>query len=133
MSLGYKSFLSQLLLDVSTRNLIETKFEDDSFLNHFQQILIENSDLMNDDFFSSFNSLGIKFKRISDKLDMSNEGHSNYIINLINKTKDTISRDYPFYFELTGENFCQLSIYLSALFKNDDIDVHYQEKIVSES
>lgn len=59
---------------------------------------------------------------------MSNEGHSNYIINLINKTKDTISRDYPFYFELTGENFCQLSIYLSALFKNDDIDVHYQEK-----
>lgn len=128
LSLGYKSFLSQLLLDVSTRNLIETKFEDDSFLNHFQQILIENSDLMNDDFFSSFNSLGIKFKRISDKLDMSNEGHSNYIINLINKTKDTISRDYPFYFELTGENFCQLSIYLSALFKNDDIDVHYQEK-----
>lgn len=133
LSLGYKSFLSQLLLDVSTRNLIETKFEDDSFLNHFQQILIENSDLMNDDFFSSLNSLGIKFKRISDKLDMSNEGHSNYIINLINKTKDTISRDYPFYFELTGENFCQLSIYLSALFKNDDIDVHYQEKIVSES
>ena len=128
LSLGYKSFLSQLLLDVSTRNLIETKFEDDSFLNHFQQILIENSDLMNDDFFSSLNSLGIKFKRISDKLDMSNEGHSNYIINLINKTKDTISRDYPFYFELTWENLCQLSIYLSALFKNDDIDVHYHEK-----
>ena len=127
LSLGYKSILSKLLLDVSTRKLIETKFEDGAFLTHFQQILIENLDLLNDDFFSSLDILGIMFKSISDKLDMSNEGHSSYILKLINKTKDTVPRKYSFYFELTWKNLCQLSIYLSALFNKNDIDVHYQE------
>ena len=137
LSIGYKSYSYQYNCDNLTiksidltNKFIRSIFKNESFQNQFQLTMIEYSDLINEELFSSFQSLGIKFEKILDKLDMSNEDNRFFIISLINQVDNSNSRKNSFYFDLNWNNCIVISKYLRNLYQDVQININHPEKNV---
>ena len=137
LSLGYEKYSCQYECDDSTIKLIDftnkfikSNFKDESIQNQFQLTMIEYSDLISKELFSSFRSLGIKFKKILDKLDMSNEDNRFFIISLINQVDKSNSGKISFYFDLNWNNCIVISKYLRNLYQDVQINNNHPEKNV---
>ena len=135
LSLGYMKYSCLHECDDSTSKLIDftnkfitSNLKDESIQNQFQLTMIEYSDLISKELFSSFRSLGIKFKKILDKLDMANDYNRFFIISLINQVDNSNSRKFSFYFELNWNNCIIISKYLKNLFQDVQINTDSPEK-----